>query len=205
MKRQIWTEEDWLEAATHNLAIQELPRLQEEIRQHYRDALAKYQAEGMVYLEAQKLALADLGDARKANIYYCKHYLTQGDMKNLMANMPTSAISIVWAILNMFAVGSILKALGGFDLVFQWATVLGMLVVSNIVQVYLVNKASIELRYRVAVLLSMGQSMTLYANMVTSSMASIEAVMILSLLPIFGVILRRSLPLYFKLLRRAYA
>jgi hypothetical protein len=206
MNREIVTVEDWLEAATQKLAPQELPRLQEEIRQHYRDALQKYQADGVVYLEAQKLALADLGDVKRANYSYCLHYLTQGDMKNLKASMPTSVMSVVWGVLGIIAVALIVRFLGiGFDLAYQWGAILGTFVASSVVQLYLINKVSIELSYRVAILLSMGQSMIIMASIMGRNIAHIEMGVLLVFLPTFGVILWRNLPLYVKLLRRAHA
>jgi hypothetical protein len=66
----------WLRFATRELAVPAKKRIRLEVEAHYAEAVASHRKEGLSETDAQKKALAELGDAGKAAKCFRKRYLT---------------------------------------------------------------------------------------------------------------------------------
>jgi hypothetical protein len=73
----------WLFHATDGLTQESKDRVRAEITAHYEDALAAAREAGHPESEAQREALAELGDPEMARKKFCAAYLWQGDLDKL--------------------------------------------------------------------------------------------------------------------------
>ncbi len=124
---------NWLEIAQANLAPRAKEIVQEQILEHWNSALEKYVLEGKSVLEAEALALADLGDARAAAKKFEKAYLTTRELEKLTA-VKDSAANVGFAL--EIILGGFLLFLQLFkmnhDFIFAMFPVLVIKVLSNL-------------------------------------------------------------------------
>ncbi|MFA6239379.1 MAG: permease prefix domain 1-containing protein [Candidatus Hydrogenedentales bacterium] len=80
----------WLEAATAGLCASAVARIRDEMRPHYEDAVDHLEPEGLARDEAEKIALQQLGDARKARRGFKRSNLTAVEHRKLagLAKLP---------------------------------------------------------------------------------------------------------------------
>jgi hypothetical protein len=87
--------ETWLETARKNLAPRAKEIVREQITEHFAAALDQYLLEGKSLLEAQALALADLGSASVAAKKFEQAYLTNKQLKSLIAAKESSGRNVL--------------------------------------------------------------------------------------------------------------
>jgi hypothetical protein len=75
-KHQVHDLPRWLEIATKDLIAPAKERIQLEIEAHYAEAAAAHITEGLSESDAQRVALAELGDAHAAEKRFLKQHLT---------------------------------------------------------------------------------------------------------------------------------
>jgi hypothetical protein len=75
--------EMWLKRATRHLSRDSSAQVRREIGEHYDAAVESSMADGSSFDDANRLALAALGDARTANRQYRKVLLTSGEARML--------------------------------------------------------------------------------------------------------------------------
>ncbi len=75
--------QSWLDAATDGLCDAAKERISDEIRGHYAEAKAAEMARGRCEDEAHRIALAALGDAKRARKAFRRTYLTEKEAKTL--------------------------------------------------------------------------------------------------------------------------
>lgn len=90
---------DWLRIATQGLTGASKERIRPEIEAHYAQAVEAHRHGGSTESEAQKSALADLGNPHEAAKRFCKRHLTQRDAKRL-EQAHNSAKNILFLLLN---------------------------------------------------------------------------------------------------------
>jgi hypothetical protein len=73
----IFTLKQWIVAATKNLAPTAISSITKEITDHYQTSLEKYEACGISSVEAESLAVRDLGDPEKSANKFVQVYLTK--------------------------------------------------------------------------------------------------------------------------------
>ncbi len=73
------TLDQWLSVATRGLCDSAVERVRAEIGEHYASALESQERAGVDALDAERYALAELGDAKAANREYRRVLLTQGE------------------------------------------------------------------------------------------------------------------------------
>jgi hypothetical protein len=71
--------DSWIRQATRNLASDSAARVRTEIQEHYEAAFGAAVAKGSDTREADRLALAALGDARTVNCQYRRVFLTSAE------------------------------------------------------------------------------------------------------------------------------
>lgn len=74
---------NWFSIATQDLAASEIPRIQEEIVEHFDSATENYQMQGKLENDAQFLALSDLGSPQKAHRKFSSLYFTISDERRI--------------------------------------------------------------------------------------------------------------------------
>jgi hypothetical protein len=85
----IFTLEQWINSATKNLAPEAISSIAKEITDHYQTSLEKYEARGISSIEAESLAVRDLGDPEKSANKFVQVYLTKEEgekLQNMMRN-----------------------------------------------------------------------------------------------------------------------
>ena len=75
--------EKWLQTATDRLIPSAKERIRAEVENHYSEAVAAHQVNGISEIISQAMALEDLGDARNANRQFRKRYLMNWEAKHL--------------------------------------------------------------------------------------------------------------------------
>jgi uncharacterized membrane protein len=94
------TLETWLETARLNLAPRARELVLEQITDHFETAKHRYQLEGQAEQQAEKYALRDLGDAKKAARGFEKAYLTDEEVNSWKKYKESmSSILVVMALL----------------------------------------------------------------------------------------------------------
>jgi hypothetical protein len=73
----MFTLEQWIVAATKNLTPTAIASITREITDHYQTSLEKYEARGISSIEAESLAVRDLGDPEKSANKFVQVYLTK--------------------------------------------------------------------------------------------------------------------------------
>lgn len=96
--------EQWIVVATKNLTPTAIASITKEITDHYQTSLEKYEVRGISSIEAENLAVRDLGDPDKSASKFSQVYLTSYEEKKLrnMARFPY----LLSAILLMLIYGS---------------------------------------------------------------------------------------------------
>lgn len=98
----IFTLKQWIVIATKNLTPTAISSITREITDHYQTSLEKYEARGILSLEAQELALQDLGNPEKSAKKFVQVYLTRDEEKKLktMTESRYLTSTIVGMVLN---------------------------------------------------------------------------------------------------------
>lgn len=159
--------DSWLNRATRHLSKDSLAQVRTEIQEHYESAREAAIESGATADEADRLALADLGDAKAANRQYRRVLLTSAEarmlregswearavcsrpwLKRLLLAMPVAAL---FAAAALFLTGSITVAwallVGGIGI--------GLLVAAPFLPVYTPSRGRIFRVVKWVVLLSM--------------------------------------------------
>jgi hypothetical protein len=159
--------DSWLNRATRHLSKDSLAQVRTEIQEHYESAREAAIGSGATADEADRLALADLGDAKAANRQYRRVVLTSAEarmlreggwearavcsrpwLKRLLLAMPVAAL---FAAAALFLTGSITVAwallVGGIGI--------GLLVAAPFLPVYTPSRGRIFRVVKWVVLLSM--------------------------------------------------
>jgi hypothetical protein len=71
--------EEWLAIATKNIIESEAEAIKREIQNHYQEELEQQLATNLPVAQAEALALAELGNAYKANTGFRKTHVTEGE------------------------------------------------------------------------------------------------------------------------------
>jgi hypothetical protein len=103
------TLEQWLDAATRGLSGSAATRVRAEIGEHYASALESAVAVGIDSIEAERRAVAELGDAKTANREYRRVLLTQKEADLLRDSTFMAAPHhwigvLLWAAMVVYAV-----------------------------------------------------------------------------------------------------
>jgi hypothetical protein len=98
--------ETWLQTATRHLCQDSAVQVRTEIREHYESAQESALGEGSSREEADRLAIAALGDANVANRQYRRVLLTRGEMRllresNWEARAICSSRLVKWLLLSI--------------------------------------------------------------------------------------------------------
>jgi hypothetical protein len=99
------TLEQWLDAATRGLSGSAATRVRAEIGEHYASALESAVAVGIDSIEAERRAVAELGDAKTANREYRRVLLTERE-ENLLRSV--TWMSHRWQVLYMVLIAAVL-------------------------------------------------------------------------------------------------
>ncbi len=97
----IFTLKQWIVAATKNLIPTAIASITKEITDHYQTSLEKYEARGISSIEAESLALQDLGLPKVAARGFEREYLTKDQVRRFSPESKRSVwakamISVVW-------------------------------------------------------------------------------------------------------------
>ncbi len=107
---KIFTLEQWIVAATKNLTPTAISSITREITDHYQTSLEKYEARGISRLEAEVLAVQDLGEPEKSASKFVQVYLTKKEeekLKNMMDSPKWFEAIIGFILYGFFAVISL--------------------------------------------------------------------------------------------------
>jgi hypothetical protein len=158
--------ETWLEKATRSLSRTSGDQVRREIREHYESAREAAMSTGATADEAERLAVAALGDAKAANCQYRKVLLTSAEakvlregnwearaicsrpwLKRLLAAVPAAAL---FAAAALFLTG----ALAGARVLLAGAIAMGLLFTAPFLPVYTPARGRVFRRVKWVLLIS---------------------------------------------------
>jgi hypothetical protein len=111
--------ETWIATATENLAPKAVVKVREDISMHVENAVNRYQLEGHSELEADRLAVNDLGEAKVAARGFEKTYLTVKEFEDLTVYKTLSSHQI-WLSITSFVVSIVFTYANLEFLSFSW-------------------------------------------------------------------------------------
>jgi hypothetical protein len=116
----IFTLKQWIVAATKNLTSTAISSITKEITDHYQTSLEKYEARGISSIEAESLAVRDLGDPEKSASKFVQVYLTKDENEKI--KKIENRVYGIKAIFGVFLYGSvnIVPSLMFFDGIFNY-------------------------------------------------------------------------------------
>jgi VIT1/CCC1 family predicted Fe2+/Mn2+ transporter len=104
----IFTLEQWIAVATINLTPTAISSITREITDHYQTSLEKYEARGISSIEAEGLAVRDLGSPKVAARGFEREYLTKNQVRRFLPESKQTIglkimLVVVWVtILGLF-------------------------------------------------------------------------------------------------------
>jgi hypothetical protein len=101
--------EQWIVVATKNLTSTAIASIAKEITDHYQTSLEKYEARGISRVEAEGLAVRDLGDPEKSSSKFVQVYLTRDEEEKI--NKMTEPAYLSSAMFGTFLYGNTLSAI----------------------------------------------------------------------------------------------
>jgi hypothetical protein len=105
-KHQVWSLSEWLQIATRELTVASKERIRPEIEAHYAEAIEAHRRSDLSEWEAQKAALAELGDPHAAGKRFRKRHLTEFDMDRIEKSV--RGARSIWNLLRAYFVFCVL-------------------------------------------------------------------------------------------------
>jgi hypothetical protein len=103
--------EQWIVAATKNLTPTAISSITKEITDHYQTSFEKYEARGISSIEAESLAVRDLGDPEKSANKFTQVYLTRSEEEKIEKMLEPFYLSSAMPGLFAFLIGTCLNVL----------------------------------------------------------------------------------------------
>jgi hypothetical protein len=98
---------EWLGIATKDLVAPAKERIRAEIEAHYAEAAAAHRVEGLSESDAQREALADLGDAQEAAKRFRRQHLTVNEAKKIEREFIWSRWELLGTYLGYFLIAGL--------------------------------------------------------------------------------------------------